>query len=168
MVAHLGCVAMLLSHNFSEQAKGCTTQGETRHKPSRPRALRRRKKFDLISFSSTDDVRCRLRRGRIFDSIYSLSRVRIRRRICRVGWLCAFRICMLSSSHCEKISRMSRLQNQIRLIVAYGMGAFFVAESLNPDSWRPQIASLGPIVHLFLGLFGLLWFVQAVAIHRQC
>jgi hypothetical protein len=40
MVAHLGCVAIPLSHNFREQVKGCTTHGETHHmrsKFSRPR-----------------------------------------------------------------------------------------------------------------------------------
>ena len=31
MVAHLGCVAMPLSHNFSQRVKGCTKQGETGH-----------------------------------------------------------------------------------------------------------------------------------------
>jgi hypothetical protein len=62
---------------------------------------------------------------------------------------------------------MSRLQSQVRLGIAYGLGAFFVAESFNPSFWQPHIESLVPIVHLFLGLFGLMWFVQAVIIHRQ-
>lgn len=62
---------------------------------------------------------------------------------------------------------MSRLQNQIRLIVSYGLAPFFVAESFNPNFWRPHIESLASLVHLSVGLFGLLWFVQAVAIHRQ-
>jgi len=62
---------------------------------------------------------------------------------------------------------MSRLQNQIRLIVSYGLGAFFVAESFNPNYWRPHIESLVLPVHLFIGLFGLVWLVQAVAIHNQ-
>jgi hypothetical protein len=70
-------------------------------------------------------------------------------------------------SHCDRIPRMSRLQNQIRLIVSYGMGTLFVAESLNPNFWRPHIESLAPLVHACVGLFGLMWFVQAVAIQRQ-
>lgn len=63
--------------------------------------------------------------------------------------------------------RMARLQAQIRLAVSHGMGAFFVAESLNPDFWRPNIQSMSQFVHLFIGLFGLMWLVQAVAIHRK-
>src|ERR1700687_1787432 len=35
MVAHLGCVAIPLSHKFWEQAKGCTTYGETDHTRSK-------------------------------------------------------------------------------------------------------------------------------------
>ena len=62
---------------------------------------------------------------------------------------------------------MRRLQNQIRLIVCYGLGAFFTAESFNPNFWRPNIESLAPFVRLFVGLFGVLWFIQAAAIHRQ-
>jgi hypothetical protein len=62
---------------------------------------------------------------------------------------------------------MRRLQNQIRLVVSYGLGAFFVAESFNPNFWRPNIESLGPLVHLFVGLFGVLWFIQAATLHRQ-
>ena len=49
---------------------------------------------------------------------------------------------------------MRRLQNQIRLVVSYGLGAFFIAESLNPNFWRPIIESRAPLVHLFDGLFG--------------
>jgi len=67
----------------------------------------------------------------------------------------------------EKISRMSRLQGQLRLIVSCGLGVFFVAESMNPNFWRPHIESLAPFVHWSIGLFGLMWFVQAIAIHRQ-
>jgi hypothetical protein len=62
---------------------------------------------------------------------------------------------------------MRRLQNRIRLVVAYVLGAFFVAESFNPNFWRPNIESLVPFVHLFVGLFGVMWFIQAAAIHRQ-
>jgi hypothetical protein len=62
---------------------------------------------------------------------------------------------------------MRGLQNQIRLVVSYGLGAFFLVESFNPDFWRPNIESLVPFVHLFVGLFGVMWFVQAAAIHRQ-
>jgi hypothetical protein len=62
---------------------------------------------------------------------------------------------------------MSRLQNQIRLIVSYGLGAFVVAELFNPNFWRPHIDSLFSIVHVSVGLFGLLWLVQALVIHRQ-
>jgi hypothetical protein len=54
---------------------------------------------------------------------------------------------------------MRRLQNQIRLVVSYGLGAFFVAESFNPNFWRPNIESLVPFVHLFVGLFGVMWFI---------
>jgi hypothetical protein len=64
-------------------------------------------------------------------------------------------------------SRMRRLQNQIRLVVSYGMGAFFVAEAFKPNFWRPNIESLVPIVHLLVGLFGVIWFIQAAAIQRQ-
>lgn len=62
---------------------------------------------------------------------------------------------------------MSRLQNQIRLIVSYGLAAFFVAESFNPNFWRPHNESLVPLVRVSVGLFGLLWLVQAILIHRQ-
>lgn len=62
---------------------------------------------------------------------------------------------------------MNRLQSQIRLIISYGLGGFFVVESFNPDFWRPHIESLALPVHLAVGLFGLMWFVQAVVIHRQ-
>jgi hypothetical protein len=62
---------------------------------------------------------------------------------------------------------MSRVQAQIRLIVSYGLAAFFVAESFNPNFWRPHIEWLAPFVHVSIGLFGLMWIVQAVAIHRQ-
>ena len=62
---------------------------------------------------------------------------------------------------------MSRLQSQIRLIVSYGLGAFFLAESLNPNFWRPHIQSLSPLIHVFVAIFGLMWLVQAVVIHRQ-
>jgi hypothetical protein len=62
---------------------------------------------------------------------------------------------------------MRRLQNQIRLVVSYGLGAFFVAESFNPTFWRPNIESLVPFVHLFVGLFGVMWFIQAAAIQRR-
>jgi hypothetical protein len=62
---------------------------------------------------------------------------------------------------------MRRVQSQIRLSVSYGLGAFFVVESFNPDFWRPHIESLALPVHVFIGLFGLMWFVQAVAIQRQ-
>ena len=62
---------------------------------------------------------------------------------------------------------MRRFQNQIRLVVSYGLGAFFVAESFNPNLWRPNIESLVPLVHLFVGLFGVMWFIQAAVIHRQ-
>ena len=64
-------------------------------------------------------------------------------------------------------TRMRRLQNQIRLVVSYGLGAFFVAESFNPNFWRPNIESLVPFVQLLVGLFGVIWFIQAVAIQRQ-
>jgi hypothetical protein len=62
---------------------------------------------------------------------------------------------------------MSRLQNQIRLIVSYGLAAISVAESFNPNFWRPHIESLSSLVHASVGLFGLLWLVQALVIHRQ-
>ena len=62
---------------------------------------------------------------------------------------------------------MRRFQNQIRLVVSYGLGAFFVAEYFNPNLWRPNIESLVPLVHLFVGLFGVMWFIQAAVIHRQ-
>lgn len=62
---------------------------------------------------------------------------------------------------------MRRLQTQIRLIVSYGLGAFFVAEAFNPNFWRPHIESLALPVHLFIGVFGLMWLVQAEAIHKQ-
>ncbi len=62
---------------------------------------------------------------------------------------------------------MKRLQSQIRLIVSYGLGAFFVVESFNPDFWRPHIESLALPVHVFICLFGLMWLVQAAALHRQ-
>jgi hypothetical protein len=47
------------------------------------------------------------------------------------------------------------------------MGAYFLAESINPGFWRPNIESLVPVVHLFVGLFGLIWFIQAAVIQRQ-
>jgi hypothetical protein len=62
---------------------------------------------------------------------------------------------------------MRRLQNQIRLIVSYGLGTFLMAESFNPNFWRPNIESPAPFVRLFVGLFGVMWFIQAAAIHRQ-
>ena len=62
---------------------------------------------------------------------------------------------------------MSRLQNQVRLLVAYGLGAFFVAESFNSNFWRPHLASLSPAVRVSVGLFGLLWIIQAIVIHRS-
>ena len=46
-------------------------------------------------------------------------------------------------------------------------GSIFVAESFNPSFWRPNIESLVPFVHLFVGLFGVMWFIQAAAIYRQ-
>jgi hypothetical protein len=62
---------------------------------------------------------------------------------------------------------MRRLQNKIRLVVSYALGAFFVAESVNPNFWRPNIGSLIPLVHVLVGFFGVIWFIQAVAIQRQ-
>jgi hypothetical protein len=62
---------------------------------------------------------------------------------------------------------MRRLQNQIRLVVSYGLGAFFMAESFNPNFWRPIIESRALFVHLFVGLFGVMWFIQAAIIHSQ-
>jgi hypothetical protein len=62
---------------------------------------------------------------------------------------------------------MRRLQNQIRLVVSYALGAFFVAESFNPNFWRPNIESLIPFVRLSVGLFGVLWFIQAAVIQKQ-
>ena len=62
---------------------------------------------------------------------------------------------------------MRRLQNQIRLVVSYGLGAFFIAESLNPNFWRPIIESRAPLVHLFDGLFGVMWLIQAAILHTQ-
>jgi hypothetical protein len=61
---------------------------------------------------------------------------------------------------------MRRLQNQIRLVVSCGLGALFLAESFNPDLWRPNNASLSPLAHLCIGIFGLLWFIQTFAIQR--
>jgi hypothetical protein len=72
-----------------------------------------------------------------------------------------------SLSDRERIFWMGRVQGQIRLLVAYGPGAFFVAESFNPDFWRPHIESRALPVHLAVGMFGLMWFVQALVIHRQ-
>lgn len=60
---------------------------------------------------------------------------------------------------------MSRLL--LRLFVAYGMGMFFLAESFNPNFWRPNIVSLVPFVRLFVALFGVAWFIQAAFLHRQ-
>ena len=62
---------------------------------------------------------------------------------------------------------MNKFQPQIRLIVSCAMGAFFVIESFNPDFWRPHLESLATVVHLFIGLFGLAWLIQAVFIFRQ-
>ncbi|HUB30787.1 MAG TPA: hypothetical protein VL967_13865 [Terracidiphilus sp.] len=62
---------------------------------------------------------------------------------------------------------MSSVQSQIRLIVSYSLSAFFVAESFNPSFLRPRIESLAPFVRLSIGLFGVLWLVQAIAIHRK-
>jgi len=62
---------------------------------------------------------------------------------------------------------MSRFQSHIRLVVSCTLGAFFVAESFNPGFWRPHIESLAPLVHWSIGLFGIMWFIQAAAIHRQ-
>ena len=55
----------------------------------------------------------------------------------------------------------------LRLVVAYGMGAFFLAESFNPDFWRPHIAAWEPFVRLSVALFGAAWLIQAVVLHRQ-
>jgi hypothetical protein len=60
---------------------------------------------------------------------------------------------------------MSRLL--LRLFVAYGMGMFFLAESFNPNFWRPNIVSWVPFVRLFVALFGVAWFIQAAFLHRQ-
>jgi hypothetical protein len=46
-----------------------------------------------------------------------------------------------------------------RLLVAYGMGILSFAESINPDFL--------PSIHLFVAIFGTLWFVQAAFLHRQ-
>jgi hypothetical protein len=62
---------------------------------------------------------------------------------------------------------MRRLQNQIRLVVSYGLGGFFVAESFNANFWRPNIVSFAPIAPSLVGLFGVMWFIQAIVIHRQ-
>jgi hypothetical protein len=62
---------------------------------------------------------------------------------------------------------MRRLQNQIRLVISCGLGAFFVAESFNPHFWRPNIESLVPIVRISVGLFGVMWLIQAIVIHSQ-
>lgn len=59
---------------------------------------------------------------------------------------------------------MRKLQNQMRLLASYGLGAFFVAESFNPHFWRPSIESLVPIVRLSVGVFGVIWFIQAIFI----
>jgi len=42
-----------------------------------------------------------------------------------------------------------------------------MAESFNPNFLRPNIGSPAPFVRLFVGLFGVLWLIQAAAIHRQ-
>jgi hypothetical protein len=55
----------------------------------------------------------------------------------------------------------------LRLFVAYGMGVFLLAESFNQNFWRPNIVSLAPLVRLFVTLFGVAWFIQAVILHRQ-
>jgi hypothetical protein len=62
---------------------------------------------------------------------------------------------------------MSRFHSQIRLIFSYSLAAFFVAESFNPGFLRPHIESLAPLVRLSIGLFGVLWLVQAIAIRRK-
>lgn len=46
-----------------------------------------------------------------------------------------------------------------RLFIAYGMGILCFAESINP--------SFLPSLHLFVALFGVLWFVQAALLHRE-
>jgi large subunit ribosomal protein L34 len=63
MVAHLGCVAIPLSHNFWEHAKGCTTHGETHHTRSKF-SLRDRKFLFSDWLSSNSFVGCPTHRER--------------------------------------------------------------------------------------------------------
>ena len=42
-----------------------------------------------------------------------------------------------------------------------------MAESFNANFWRPHIDSLAPFVPLFVGLFGVMWLIQAAVIHMQ-
>jgi hypothetical protein len=58
-------------------------------------------------------------------------------------------------------------QPLLRLIVAYGMGIFCLAEFFNPNFWRSNHASWNPFVHLFVALFGIAWFIQAAVLHKQ-
>ena len=55
----------------------------------------------------------------------------------------------------------------LRLFVAYGMGMLSLAESVNPNFLRMNIASLNPLIHLFVAIFGVAWFIQAAFLHRQ-
>jgi hypothetical protein len=53
MVAHLGCVAMVLSHNFSQPAKGCTKHGERAHTSSQDCSMGRKKSRMIASLSAS-------------------------------------------------------------------------------------------------------------------
>jgi len=55
----------------------------------------------------------------------------------------------------------------LRLLVACGMGTLCLAESLNPDFLRPNVASWNPFVHLFIALFGVAWFIQAAFLYKE-
>jgi large subunit ribosomal protein L34 len=58
MVAHLGCVAMPLSHNFWELGKGCTTHGETDHRQRKFLRYDGKNRFSFQSLSRSFGIGC--------------------------------------------------------------------------------------------------------------
>jgi hypothetical protein len=55
----------------------------------------------------------------------------------------------------------------LRLVVAYGMGVFFLAESFNRGLLRANIPSRALFIHVCFAFLGVACFVQAVVLHRQ-
>ncbi len=55
----------------------------------------------------------------------------------------------------------------LRLVVAYGMGAVFLAESLSHDPFGLGVDTHFPLIRFFIALFGMAWIVQAFVIQRR-